>query len=94
MWYLFITSPSRIQSHGSYKYGMGYCVNDEITSCYFSDRIEVLFKNLHLYEKPIRLYDIASEFRIQYLIASEHCTVLPIGEVVEDAKALYPEFFI
>lgn len=94
MWYLFITSPARIQNHGSYKYGMCYCLDDKVTSCYFSDRIENLFKNLDLYKEPHGIYDISSECHIQSFIDSNYCTVLPIGEVMENAKVLYPELFI
>lgn len=93
MWYLFITSTSQLKN-GSLPYGMCYCIDDQITSCYFSSNIYSLFEDSDLYTKPHSIYSYALGLCIQSFIDSDYCTVLPIGEVMEDAKVLYPELFI
>ena len=93
MWYLFIASPSQLKD-GSLPYGMCYCIDDQITSCYFSNNIHRLFEDFNFYTKPHSIYSYSLGLYIQSFIDSEHCTVLPIGEVMEDAKVLYPELFI
>ena len=93
MWYLFITSPSQLK-YGSSPYGMCYCVDDQITSCYFSSNIYSLFEDSDLYTKPRIIYSYDLGLCIQSFINSDYCTVLSIGEVMEDAKVLYPELFI
>ena len=93
MWYLFITSPFQLKC-GSLPYGMCYCVNNQITSCYFSDNIYRLFENLNFYNEPRIIYNSDLGLYIQSFIDSDCCTVLSIGEVMEDAKTLYPELFI
>lgn len=93
MWYLFITSPSQLKA-GSLPYGMCYCINDQITSCYFSNNIYKLLKDSNFYTKPRAIYSYDLGLCIQSFINSNYCTVLPIGEVMENAKTLYPELFI
>ena len=93
MWYLFITSPTQLKN-GSLPYGMCYCIDDQITSCYFSNNIHRLFEDFNFYNEPRIIYNSDLGLYIQSFIDSDCCTVLSIGEVMEDAKTLYPELFI
>ena len=100
MWYLLITRQSQLKNGSSssllyYHYGMCYCIDNQITSCYFSDNIYELFEDLNQYTKPCgNIYNSDLGLYIQSFINSEYCTVLPIGKVMEDAKVLYSELFI